>query len=41
MKQVAGWIDEAIQGRADGDELATLHSTVKEFASGYPLNPTV
>ncbi len=38
MKQVADWIDEAIQGRADADKLATLHDTVKEFAGGFPLN---
>ena len=38
MKQIADWIDEAIQGRADADKLATLHDTVKEFAGGFPLN---
>lgn len=37
MKQIAAWIDEAIQLRQDIDKLNELHLTVKDFASQFPL----
>ena len=38
MKQIATWIDEAIQVKGDIEKLNALHLTVKDFASQFPLN---
>jgi glycine hydroxymethyltransferase len=37
MKQLAAWIDEAIQGRADSSRLAAIRARVTELCAGLPL----
>jgi glycine hydroxymethyltransferase len=37
MKQIAGWIDEAVTHRGDGQALAKLRATIKDFAKAFPL----
>lgn len=37
MKQVAGWIDDAIQHASDEAYLKALHAQITEFALGFPL----
>ncbi|HLZ15249.1 MAG TPA: serine hydroxymethyltransferase [Candidatus Saccharimonadales bacterium] len=37
MRQVAQWIDNAIQARGDEAQLAKIHAAITEFAQAYPL----
>ena len=37
MKQIAAWIDEAIQNANNDKILKKLHDTVKDFAGNFPL----
>ncbi|HKU18932.1 MAG TPA: serine hydroxymethyltransferase [Candidatus Saccharimonadales bacterium] len=37
MRQVAAWIDEAIQARGDDAHLTKIHHTITEFTKAFPL----
>jgi glycine hydroxymethyltransferase len=37
MKQIAGWIDEAITAHNDDQALTKLRETIKDFAKAFPL----
>ncbi|MEI9913403.1 MAG: hypothetical protein WDN66_00050 [Candidatus Saccharibacteria bacterium] len=37
MDQIADWISEALKNRNDDKKLASLRTTIKNFAKQYPL----
>jgi glycine hydroxymethyltransferase len=37
MKQIAGWIDQAVKSAGDDQVLAQLHATITDFAQAFPL----
>ena len=37
MKQIAGWIDTAIENHGNDEKLSSIHDEVRELCAGFPV----